>query len=103
MVRMVPVELKLATNHEQIEAFVPASLPQVTQYTISRGRSVGVLAVLDVTDRPSPTPRLLADGRVYRGETTAGLSPADPVAIVALIIRGAMRKPSALLAAREPS
>ena len=92
----VPVELKLAVDAPDIDRFVKSSLPQVTQYTVSQGRQVGVLVVLDMTKREAAMPRLRDDVRVCEGPTAKGLRTTGPVAIVAVVVRGAVAQPSAL-------
>lgn len=96
LVNGVPLELKLASE-SRVENFVRTSLPQATQYAVSRGRRVGLLAVLDLTERTSSAPRLTADVEVFEGKTTEGIKETGPVAIVAIAVRGALIPPSGLL------
>lgn len=92
----VPLELKVAKAAPDIQKFASSSIPQAIQYTVSQGRRVGLLAILDLTVRTSPAPRLEADVDVYPGTTVNGLKEVGPLAIVVFVIRGALVPPSAL-------
>jgi len=92
----VPVELKVVSDAPLIDEFVRSGLPQATQYTVSQGRRVGVLVVLDMTSRRDAAPRLQDDVDVYRAPTAKGLRATGPLAIVAVVVRGAVATPSAL-------
>ena len=95
LVQGVPLELKLAVD-ERLEDFVRKSLPQVTQYIVSCGRRVGILAVLDLAERRGSSPPLASDVDVLR-EPGEGLRKTGPVAVVTFVIRGALNPPSTLL------
>ncbi len=94
----IPVELKVFRGYEKLEHFAGTSLPQVTQYTISQERSVGILCILDTSDRTTATPNLIDDVMIRKGETEMGIdpSPEGVIGVVTIIIRGASRSASKL-------
>ena len=95
----VPVELKVL-REGILESFAEASLPQATEYVVSRGRRVGFLAILDARQRDTPTPPIVDDVSARQGSTEPGLAPtaAGIVAVGIAVIRARVARPSDLKA-----
>jgi len=98
LVHGVPIELKVFKGQERMSDFVESSLPQATQYVVSQGRRVGLLCILDVSDRTTAAPRLTDDVTVCRGKTEEGIDPSPEgiVGVVVVIVRGALYPASKL-------
>ena len=67
LVRGVPVELKVFRGQEKLEDFIEFSLPQATQYIVSQGCKLGLLCILDISERTTATPSLIDDVLVCKG------------------------------------
>ena len=98
LVRGVPVELKVLRRQEKLKNFIEASLPQVTQYIVSQGRRLGLLCILDVSKRMTPTPSLIDDVLVCKGRTGVGIDPSleGAIGVVTIVVRGALYPASKL-------
>jgi len=98
LVRGVPVELKVFRGREKLEDFVESSLPQATQYVVSQGCRLGLLCVLDISERITATPSLIDDVLVCKGRTEKGIapSPEGTIGIVTIVVRGALYPASKL-------
>lgn len=98
LVRGVPVELKVFRGREKLEDFVESSLPQATQYIVSQGCRLGLLCILDISERMTATPSLIDDVLVCKGRTEKGIdpSPEGAIGIVTIVVRGALYPASKL-------
>lgn len=98
LVRGVPVELKVFKGQEKLADFVESSLPQATQYIVNHGRRVGLLCILDISERPTAAPSLIDDVMVRKGKTEQGIAPSPEgvIGVVVIIIRGALYSASKL-------
>jgi len=98
LVRGIPVELKVLRGKEDLEHFIESSMPQATQYIVSQGRVLGLLCILDISERMTPVPSLIDDVSVSKGRTEGGIdpSPEGAIGIVTIVIRGALYPASKL-------
>ncbi len=98
LVRGVPVELKVFREQGKLEDFIESSLPQVTQYIVSRDCRLGLLCILDISERVTATPSIIDDVRVCEGRTERGIdpSPKGVIGIATVIVRGALNPASKL-------
>ena len=98
LARGVPVELKVFKRHDKLEDFIETCIPQATQYTVSQGHNIGLLCILDVSERTTAAPSVIDDVLVCKGKTEKGIdpSPGGIIAIVGVVIRGALYPASGL-------
>jgi len=98
LVRGVPVELKIFRGQEKRENFVESSLPQVTQYVVSQGCRLGLLCILDISERMTAAPSLIDDVLVCKGRAEKGIdpSPEGAIGIVIVFVHGALYPASKL-------
>lgn len=98
LVMGVPVELKIIKRRACTRAFIESRLPQITEYIVGQCRRVGILCVLDVSKRARARPSLVDDVTVCAGRVEEGIDPCSKgvVAIVVILVRGALHSPSRL-------
>ncbi|MCX5998106.1 MAG: hypothetical protein NTU41_00530, partial [Chloroflexi bacterium] len=98
LARGVPVELKVFRGRKKLEDFAESSLPQVTQYVVSQGCRLGLLCILDISERTTATPSLIDDVSVRKGRTERGIdpSPLGTIDIVTIVVHGALYPASKL-------
>ena len=92
----VPIELKVRSETGELSNFVDHSLPQAAQYTVSQGRRVGVLVLLDLAEGVNSAPPLESDVEVRSAPHVEGLSGSGNVEIVVVVVRGALKSASQL-------
>ena len=98
LARDIPIELKVEKEVANANEVIARHMSQASHYAASQGKAVGVLCVLDLTEKKMPIPDPRNDVRVVR-VPVHGYEKEEltiPSMIVALIIRGNLPQPSGL-------
>lgn len=98
LVRGVPVELKAEKSSSDTIKVIGKHASQASHYASSQGKQVGVLCILDLTEKTKPIPHPSNDIRIVK-VSVHGYKENKllfPSIIIALVIRGILPIPSGL-------